>query len=63
MGAFRKDDGLYSKEEACICLNCQQAKCIGKCERLKREKKRIHKEKSKEAHAHDKGAAAELSKN
>ena len=63
MGAFRKEDSLYSKAEAYICLNCKQKKCIGECERLKSEKKRIHKEKSKEAHAHDKGAAAELPKN
>lgn len=41
MGAFRKEDGLYSKDEAFICLNCTEKKCTGNCERLRKEKAKI----------------------
>ena len=44
MGAFRKDDGLYSKAEAFICLNCNQKKCFGNCKKLKDEKRRLKNE-------------------
>lgn len=39
-----KDTGLYSKEEARICLNCSERRCLGTCDRLKRERDRLYKE-------------------
>lgn len=39
-----KEFGLYSEEEARICLTCEQKVCRGSCDRLKRERERIHKE-------------------
>ena len=47
MGTFHKEDSLYSKDEANICLNCKQKRCIGKCERLKQEKQKIKEGKKK----------------
>ena len=44
MGAYRKDDGLYSKAEANICLTCTLKRCRGNCERLKLERERLHRE-------------------
>lgn len=47
MGAFYKEDSLYSKDEANICLNCKMKKCPGKCERLKQEKEKIKERQKK----------------
>ena len=45
MGAYRKEDSLYSKDEAVICLTCKRKNCTGKCERLKQEKERLKNER------------------
>ena len=41
MKPFHKDDSLYSKDEAVICLNCKRKNCTGNCERLRQEKEKI----------------------
>ena len=47
MATFHKEDSLYSKEEAYICLNCKLKKCTGECERLKQEKEKIKERQKK----------------
>ena len=49
MGTFHKEDSLYSKDEANICLTCKMKKCYGKCERLKQEKQKLKAEKEPKA--------------
>lgn len=44
MGRYREDDGIYGEAEARICLTCESKRCRGFCERLKQERKRLHKE-------------------
>lgn len=41
MATFHKEDSLYSKVEANICLNCKLKKCTGTCERLRQEKRKL----------------------
>jgi hypothetical protein len=44
MSRRRDDEGIYSEAEARICLTCESKRCLGECERLKQEKKRLYKE-------------------
>lgn len=44
MGRHRNEDGLYSEAEARICLTFESKRCIGICDRLREERKRLYKE-------------------
>ena len=53
MGRYREEDGIYGEAEASICLTCESKQCRGFCERLKEEKKRLHKKKQPTQHKED----------
>lgn len=46
MSAFHKDDGIYDKDEANICLTCSEKKCTGNCDRVRWERWKL-KQKNK----------------
>lgn len=47
MSAYHKDDGIYGRAEASICLNCTEKKCTEKCERLRKEKAKLKRKNKK----------------
>ena len=66
MSTRNTDSKLYSEAEARICLTCTNKRCIGTCDRLKQEKKRIRAEqkaKPRRTDTNDQRAAAKLPKN
>ena len=53
MGRYREDDGIYGEAEARICLTCESKRCLGFCDRLKQERKRLHKKDKPKKHKED----------
>lgn len=48
MSGSRYSEGIVSQAEANICLTCESKRCLGICDRLKEERKRLKAQKKQQ---------------